>query len=150
MTDQHYAHAQHAAEQSGQDHDQGTLGFVTAQGFTRRSQIGEGLEGQLLELDGLQAAQLQAQIADPWVHELGVLDLLENLELLRQGASPQIDGQATLILQVLYRRLQSGRLSDTQAVLGPQDVILQLLESIGLGTLILGLQRLDPVLPDGV
>ncbi|MNJ15445.1 hypothetical protein D3C77_96930 [compost metagenome] len=93
---------------------------------------------------------MQAQIADPWVHELGVLDLLENLELLRQGASPQIDGQATLILQVLYRRLQSGRLSDTQAVLGPQDVILQLLESIGLGTLILGLQRLDPVLPDGV
>ncbi|MNP80970.1 hypothetical protein D3C76_1792100 [compost metagenome] len=61
---------------------------------------------------------MQTQIADPWVHELGVLDLLEDLELLRQGASPQVDGQAALILQVLHRRLQPSRLGDAKTVLG--------------------------------
>ncbi|MNS07148.1 hypothetical protein D3C72_385840 [compost metagenome] len=93
---------------------------------------------------------MQTQRSNPRIHELGVLDLLEDLELFGQGAGSQVNGQAALILQVLHRRLDPGRLSDTQAVFGTQYVVLQLLEGIDFGTFELGLQRLDPVLPDGI
>ncbi|MNI79723.1 hypothetical protein D3C73_1361990 [compost metagenome] len=93
---------------------------------------------------------MQTQITDAGVHELRVLDLLEHLELLCQSLGPQIDGKAVLILQVFYWRLDPRSLTDAQAVFSPQNIILQLLEGIGLSTFILALQRLDPVAPEGV